>query len=518
MNLKPITMAVGSALAVLSASAFAITPEAYNAIAAANKTEVYVSGSSALDPALLRILANQCKVSTIDEYVGSNEYAVFCQTPTAGKYFGFYKESTNGSANGVLAIDGAGKTRPFISPTGMITALGASTTACPVTSTIVVGGGSSLVNSVVIHNCAGISATAGAYIQDVLPDLGLSDVEPPIFVPGGVTTATVTPIAAQIFGVPVSKNIYALLQAKEGLGTGADEANMPSLSSEVVNGIYVGAITNWSQLGVATGSTLVDDNIYIARRTDQTLGGIVSSGTQTSTEIYYTTEICNPNVALKFLPASTVDGANVMADCTTSSITASFNYNSPKGQPFAVFAGTSGGKVQGCLTQLGKQNQGGIGLLGGTDQPSTAGSNNGFAFVKINGYSPSIYNVAKGYYNDWFEASAQLPSHNGQGGAAGATEAGTIVSEFNDVVPIGDVDGAIVTSWGSPSGLLVNGYNFASGAVTGTALPASFTAANVLANPINPFARNVTGIGQSCNPATPANAPVAIAPPNPNTP
>jgi hypothetical protein len=65
---------------------------------------------------------------------------------------------------------------------------------------------------------------------------------------------------------------------------------------------------------------------------------------------------------------------------------------------------------------------------------------------------------------------------------------------------------------------LVNGYNFASGAVTGTALPASFTAANVLANPINPFARNVTGTGQSCNPATPANAPVAIAPPNPNTP
>src|SRR5665213_2555132 len=101
MKLKCLSLAIGSALATLSSSSFALPLSDYNTTA---YQDVYIAGSSALDPVLLRVAALQCAntgatigTSTIDEYAYSNEYVVTCTlaTPVLGKTkLALHKESS----------------------------------------------------------------------------------------------------------------------------------------------------------------------------------------------------------------------------------------------------------------------------------------------------------------------------------------------------------------------------------------------------------------------------------------
>ncbi|WP_424194664.1 hypothetical protein ACMYR3_03790 [Ampullimonas aquatilis] len=108
MKMKIITMSILALLNGFSSSSHALPPSSYNSTAG-DTLDLFIAGSSALDPALLKTLSKSfCTAGSMDVYSYNTQLVVLCTSSvalTGGKTkIALYKNSVGGSINGVLPV------------------------------------------------------------------------------------------------------------------------------------------------------------------------------------------------------------------------------------------------------------------------------------------------------------------------------------------------------------------------------------------------------------------------------
>lgn len=483
---KNLILGAAISAALLAGNAQAITVDANNfpvfdSSAAGDTRVVYMSGASAAGTFIEKVLtgagvvADQiCDVTQPiwkfkDNIDGATQKAYLCtQSTTAtgltlatGKdNLLIYKRDEGGSGYGVSPIiaeangDAANATIEFlkVNPTNCT----GVAPAAPGTLTNIV--------------CA-YTSTASGNNQLVVPDVGVSDVDPaqfkdlnaPLrtnnisFFPN-VTTAdvaklTVTPGAAVVFGVPVTMHLYRALQGAQlamktipatgrnnagtadvtcAIGDVTNQVCMPSLSKQEVASLIKGDWTNWNKLMVTIPGVTAPLGLAAWATANQTADAPASavthicrrengSGTQAQLNNFALNYPCTA-ASSATIPAAGNDGINGnTSNKTESSLVALIHENS------------TSGRVTACLKDL---DLGADTASDGFTNPYTSGTaprkfrwaigaqglekkDANFEFVKINGVAPTLANVAKGDYLDWFENTFQYNTTHARFSEAG---------------------------------------------------------------------------------------------------
>lgn len=433
MNKKLLQVAVATALGTVAGTAMAFNPTA-----TPPDYTVYMAGSTAATTTVREFITQSVCDTTqaIDVYRRSaasgfgNDWAVACKvnsatTGASAKNVLFIKRDAGGSGWGVTPVTNA-TVAPVMS---VVVGSGQNCddTANPPTTQTTSGG-----TSYTQHIC-------GAANANLIPDAGFSDVEPDKF--AGINAAAglpdfnaatalpfvSKPIAALVFGVPVSLNLRTALQTVQFDkatshcnplydNNGSDpthseynanketQACMPNLSSTEIRTMYTGGFGKWDSFMVknpanpngaliklashpdvvAQALAPADTKIEICRRTP-------GSGTQATAGIVFLNSPCDPNAyAMLSEPGNTFAGP--------------------------VVANNSGsGDVERCLDDFnnGTNNSGKNATLtkrwaiGLQSTEFNAGLGFNYRFVKIDGYAPTIESVAAGHYYDYSEPTMQ---------------------------------------------------------------------------------------------------------------
>jgi hypothetical protein len=270
-------------------------------------------------------------------------------------------------------------------------------------------------------------ATSAPALALATPDVGLTDVEPTMFVGtnlnwptalGGIFAAANQPTAAdlallkgftspfqvlngQVFAVAVDASVATWLPQVDVAPTLDASGNiiggvkMPNLSTTTVASIFAGKHKTWSELpGVAdpaasTGGT----NIVVCRRD-------VGSGSQASAQLYFEGGVnaagakCTATVNTFVTPiikGRLALGANVVVNNSTDDMK---NF---------------------CFTGAGTTPAGGkIGFF------SNGGDGTAYKVVALDGVAPSAHNAATGLYHFWYETWGV--DNTAQSGASGDTD------------------------------------------------------------------------------------------------
>ena len=460
MKIRNLSYAVAAALSLGAGSAFALPLSQYNA---ADTLDVYVSGSSAQDGSLELYVDSVCKPGTLDIYRASNQRMMFCQidgstvsgfpaAPAFQKVL-IHKSSAGGSGEGVQPV----------ADQIALAAMSPSST-CDAGSSVTPAGG---LPTYTAHSCSALVTT------NQVPDAGISDEEPALFgaSPSQLAKLQITSQDGVIFGIIASQNLRDALQKAQGLTVGADdEANMPNLTRQQIASMFNGGITDWTQVTDASGTPLpsvagvtppVNTSVYITRR-------VSTSGTQTGTQVYFLNQGCLASV----LPAlSGNDGGS----CGTNTVN----------------EGSGSGNVVSCTNTNYSLNHWSIGLLGVENK---AGASDHYRFIKVNGYAPTLLNVAQSKYDFVMENSVQW-----RNAASGNALSGlklnlmqAIATQNGSPTILSAVDGSIGQPWGGTGfmALITNGY-------VPTLNP---TAAQVLANPVMTMTKSPAGSPNNCQP------------------
>ena len=406
MKLKKICLAVASAIAAgASAQAPALTLEQFDAAT----VNVFSSGSTALDGVIRSYMRYVCQ-SKVDEfqvtvtqpvtpgiYANNNvlQSAYFCTLSTnaalvtdnnlRGKKV-LLRKSSGDSGEGVVVGGGALTINFLANPvvTNSTVTNGVSNYAgC------VAGSSSAAAGSLV--SIQQWSCTTGAVTTSTTGPGGFADVEfsllnqliTPKVSNTGLNDLQNYGIAANVWGIAVSKNLYTALQTLQGTGAGDDEAHMPSLDKALMANLFTGIQSDWSVLTNAAGTALAnpssgDSSVYLARRPD-------SSGTQTSIGTMILNYPCSPASASMLLD-------NTGGVCGTSA-----------GGSTSVTVNQSTGALLSCLGTLNNQGKYGIGFAGTTNRPvNTSGTTTtdaNWRYVKVNGVAPTLFNASTGRYD-----------------------------------------------------------------------------------------------------------------------
>jgi hypothetical protein len=382
MKLNPLSLAVAAACSMIGGSALAVDVSSYNTSAA----KIYISGATAQDVALLTSVVKFCDAGSLHRYSISNNAAFLCTAPGfSNGQLAVHKYSAGGSGNGVAPVNN-GSNLPFLD-------LSKVKTNCAATGSTV-------------KTLAGITYTdvacggAASSLQTATKTfIGISDVEPAFFA-GGLANAgnlASEALATVIFGVPVTRNVYEALQAKQMLNVGSvAEADMPSITTAQMTALYTVKGLDWSTLlDITPGAT--DQTIFVARRAD-------SSGTQKTFEAVIARTINGEaSTGAKSCQVS-VDG--FVATDGTANNNAATQCDGSK----TVISGSGSGDVIACLQAHQDGNRGAVGVLTtetATSTVNTAGTK--FFFLKVNGLAPSAANVTAGSYTYYGDASLNLP-------------------------------------------------------------------------------------------------------------
>ena len=298
----------------VATSASALDISTYNA---ATATNVYISGSTALDNTLINAFieiagpGGLCQPNSLDIYfIGTTNRMFFCSASgtagiTANSPLAVFKESNVGSANGVQPLINAAKgvatTLSFVDPSVITDA-----TCVPAATTAASGDFSSYVTH---SGCATTAVTS-----NTIPTGGFTDVEGTLDrtpTGGTIPAADISTYLAgaatldQIWTLALTKNAYYALQAAEGLTSPSDlPANAPSLSRAEIASLLSNNIYGWSQIGLSP----TDDNVYICRRD-------VGSGSEASFEYLFLGERCGASTLV--VPGeTTTSGGTIWANAS----------------------------------------------------------------------------------------------------------------------------------------------------------------------------------------------------------
>jgi hypothetical protein len=460
MKMNKIAAAVVAASFAAGASA-AVTDKPWT-VAPADLLDVFVSGATAQDVGFGSAFGAKCTASGGQMVVFAQAQgtlavphasytAYFCTEKmsytgmSAPKYVLMHKRSEGGSGWGVGPVAGASAIDRMIITDAACTPDAAIATNAAITavSTLVAADGE--------QKCVGTTA--------VVPDAGISDVEPALFnspsnlidasmlenspffggtqtlpgSPGTVATNMGTlapPIAtnALTFGIPVTLNLRNALQDFQGMtfSTAADrdlEANAPSLTKAQVASLFTGTIKSWSQIKNAAGQSLNTFGVqssdpaqrsYVCRRSP-------GSGTQTQFNALFLSDGCakgadspaRDNDEFIDLGSSGVyEPGNYIGTSRLNAFRTATDLKDAVGAPAegpVIHENQGSGDVDGCLNNLQDQGVWAVGV-----QSLEKGSDK-YRFVKIDGVAPTTANVAANKYWNW--AGSTLQYRSALGGA-----------------------------------------------------------------------------------------------------
>lgn len=509
MKLRNVFVAMTTlSMGLVSASVMGLPASEYNSTPG-DTLDIFITGSSSQDEVFDRWVRSACLRESVDIYkAGQNQRVFFCRInnygcrnviigqwiyticdsgsvpgfPVAGQKVAIHKTSIGGSGNGLQPVANQ-VARNFIDMNAIKSGNITCTNTTVVPTEIV---GSSYNGTQVVFadytEHTGCGSTSGT--RAAVPDAGISDVEPELL--GGsaaeISRLNVQSQNAVIFGVPVTEAFRNTLQEAQGLTVGSeDEANMPSMSKAQLSSIFSGGITDWNQLVSGNGTGLPDavstppsdSQVYVCRR-------VPTSGTQAAFETYMLHQRCMAGVP-SFISGN--DGGIVGAGTANE--------------------GSGSGDMIACLNNHDGANRWAVGMLSTEKMEvnSTPAVNDGnvWRFIKINGYAPTLLNVANGKYDFFVEQSIQwrnASSGNALGGLALALMQ-DFASEVGSPSIIRALNNGFRHSWGDGGvvALITNGH-----VPTQPSPGAPLTDVAVRLNPVLVSTHSPLGYPNSCQP------------------
>ncbi|MBI5786219.1 MAG: hypothetical protein HZA64_12250 [Rhodocyclales bacterium] len=471
MKLKLVSAAVLGAFA--AAPAFALLPSTPGA----SDTVIRFSGATAQNNQIHNFMRRACVPGTLDRYRRTSNNTLYICNPAAStglssadKLF-VYKDGDGGSGMGVQPVANA-TNLTFMDVTTLNTA-----TQCLASSAVAsvsVSGDALGLPAFTDWSCASHTEV------NAVPDAGVSDVEPALL--GATATElaalAITPTNALMFGTPVTVALRNALQTKQiadgdlpaGCAAGNESLEcMPSLSKSTVTGLFTGAITDWEMIGLAAGP------VYVARR-------VQTSGTQTSTRVFYLNSPCASGVAQFVDSGNTAATGDAVSLCATPGALTTFNMN-------------GSGDVVTCMASHNTAGRFAVGVL------STENTGAGHRFVKIDGAEPTVYGAAKNRYQFVMEATAQR--RTGLSGNS-LTFFNSFASGLQDPAVIKPINTGFAHNFCTTDGPSTTAPGAGCTGLLATALSgftpdaAPFTAAQVIANPVMTATKSGAGSPVNC--------------------
>ena len=404
---------IAAAAALAASQAYAVAP------GTAADIEFFISGASAQDKNIGNYIENQLCAGDFDSFLegtkGKKYRAWSCvidhtKVPgtSAGQVLLIHKRSDGGSGWGVVPVaQQAQIARMDLPNANCQDADGDRTWNCDAVTTL------------------------------DTPLVGVSDVEPKVFKGlnvvsdfGDVTDADVAALTtfAQsqlVFGVPVTTELRDALQQAQGLVVGEDdEANMPTLSSNLVRSLFTGQVTSWMDVVGPDGTDIYNgasaaglpvpasDSVSLCVRTS-------GSGTRAQ-------------FMINFLRTS----------CLDSSVAP---YLAEGGEYPAVKSNRGSGDMGDCVADFANNGW----SIGYQSTEKNMDILDNYRFVKIDGAAPTLQNVATDKYLDWVEQSLQYNT-SAYNAAPAATQAviDLIAEESGQPSIIADLNAKYVHPWG----------------------------------------------------------------------
>lgn len=478
MKLKLVSAAVLGAFA--AAPALALLPSTPGA----SDTVIRFSGATAQNNQINNFMRRACVPGSLDRFRRTSNNSLYICNPaastglTAGTKLFVFKDGDGGSGMGVQPVANA-TNLTFIDVATLNTA-SQCLTASPVAS-VSVSGDTLGLPAYTEWSCASHTEL------NAVPDAGVSDVEPALL--GATATElaalAITPTNALMFGTPVTLALRNALQTKQiadgdlpAACTAGNESLecMPSLSKSTVTALYTGSITTWSSLGLAPA----DDNVYVARR-------VQTSGTQTSTRVFYLNDPCAAGMSLFVDSGATAATGDSTSLCATPGTQTTFNMN-------------GSGDVVTCMAAHNTAGRFAVGVL------STENVGAGHRFVKIDGAEPTVYGAAKNRYQFVMEATAQRRTTLAGNALTFFT---AFASGLQDPAVIKPINTGFAHNFCTTAGPSVAAPGAGCTGLLATALSsfvpdaAPFTAAQVIANPVMTATKSVAGAPVNCQPLQP---------------
>lgn len=500
MKINPVTAAVAAVIGFAGVSSVASAAPFDPWTSNTANTVLRLSGATAQDKGIVVMMRRLCSAGTMVRVTGTVDSAILCEANgvesapvPAGNKVILYKNSNGGSSRGVVPVSDQSTTISFLNLASLAQAGYQNTSVCSVTSF------ASTTDFVAYTEYAcGSNVTSPTGIA---PDAGISDLEPNLL---GWTSGvnqpfgTVTSGPTLMFGAVVSKNFRDALQTAQsntlpGGCVGSDtEACMPTLTKAQLSNIWSGGIAALSRLsddaGVLIPTPTGSTSVSVCRRKS-------GSGTLASYQVYFLNDLCVKSTKAVKAMVTGVDG-----NAAIPSVASRVNEYSSTPQ------------VIGCLNANHAAGKYAIGMSSTESVPGSAYLNTGLAapfdddtgnwrYIKIDGYAPTLLNVAQTRYDFGFEVSFQTKSGLADNAGASSYPLGLFNAATNAIssaAVIKEVNAAFVQTWGQ-SGFM--GRPSAGSSTLPSAAPAGkLTAAEVVANPVNTWTRAASGTPNSCNP------------------
>jgi hypothetical protein len=456
MNFKLKTIVAACAMA-FAGQALALAPTTTPDVT------LFISGSSAAQT----MIGQVTKGLFVNGTTAANRTDVMWDT-TSGKnyrgYFGVGAATLPATLAGkkILVLETAlGGSIQGVNPVATKSTVGAlDKSSCPATASTTVDAAT----GIAIYVCPGV--------QNIVPDAGISDVEPfDLEAPINLGSATALS-TAQL----ASLKVKGVLGAVMGISvTSNAPASLTSLSKAQVAGLMGGNIADWSQID----STATGKSIIVCRR-------VAGSGTQATINASFFGAPCmsSPLIPSTFASTTSVLGSSVavsagnvvvVENSSSGNVKTCLQYakdGTPAGQAINVKNGNlvAAGSADSVVLPAGNY---GIGVLG-----LDAGTTAHYTFAAINGSAASVANAASGAYDVWVETT-----FNDRGDLTGAKA---------------DLFTAFATAAGDPAVLGAGGS--AGAPIPGVAaLSENGWAASTPFDPANPVMR-AGNFGNTCQP------------------
>ncbi|MES2821955.1 MAG: hypothetical protein V4732_00035 [Pseudomonadota bacterium] len=271
------------------------------------------------------------------------------------------------------------------------------------------------------------------------------------------------PIWGTIFNTPVSLNFRNALQCAQGLTVGAeDEANMPNLPKSVIASAFNGGLASWDRLQakdaagnyttlalavaskVAAGQCPGYDTALFP--IPSTLAGatqtrvracrrVVSSGTNTQFRVKMLNALCTTEAQDQLLDNTGTSDAVTNTNANWQAVGG--NNTIP-----AIIETSGSGNMASCLSAFADSttpaNQ--RWAIGIQSLENNVGRADRYRFIKIDGAAPTVKNVLEHKYADWVESQWIWLN------PAGRTQAQRDAVDFQEILQKGTGENAAVTT------------------------------------------------------------------------
>lgn len=510
---KLASMLLAASAALASGQLFALAPTV------TPELTVTLSGASAQDAGLLKLIEGMCNAGTLDYFSDSgapsvgNYNAYFCSVPN-GKLVLPVGVAAKGNliardidSNGVVDVlvykrsaGGSGEGPNGVCGTLAVTAQLVVNASCTDTGSV-----SPEVPGDRRWRCP---STAQRQSNGGLVDLEYSKLPAPYNSVCAGKTIVSQPIWGTIFNTPVSLNLRNALQCAQGLTVNSEtEENMPSLPKNVVASIFNGGLANWNTLKAtdATG-TYTTLSAAVASRVAagmcpgySTADHPIPSDTRVRACRRVASSGTNAQFRVKFLNAPCSSEAQDQASDNTPSSTNNTNtlanwqnVSPPIPTAPAVIEASSNGNMVSCLSSFADagtpaSQRWAIGIA---SLENNVGLLDKYRFIKIDGNAPTVANVLQNKYFDWVESQWFWVAIDGS-----STQDQKDAVDFQEILQKGTGEAVAV-------GALVTGtftHTFgASGLVALNTIPGNVPSLPI--NPANPVATSThaTGSLSSC--------------------